>query len=347
MRPAIAFTSRLPVGEAGGIESALRELVPRVAQLKPDWDVVCVHAFRRHTLFSRLPFFGDLLAAAILYWNTRRFDVVVINGAEYAWPRMLQRRARRHTVTVWHGTRAAEIPALAARMNLAVRAYLRLETWLQRWALCAARQIAVSLTTRTELRETYAYRAEIAIASNGAPPAITNGIRGRPRHRQHVAWIGTNPYKKGLDVAIASCRIARRRFPGLRLVAIGVGPGAAESEPWVECTGRLTHEAALERLATCSVLLGSTRYEGCSVAVIEALALGVPVIAGPCVGWMVGAGGIALENLEPLDFARVLEELLGDDERLERMSDEAKARARHFDWSQAAQVYAAEIESCL
>ena len=167
--PSIIFTSRLAVTEAGGVESAVREIAAAVAALRPDWNVSCVHAFSRRTRLNSIPFLGDLIAGVVIAVRCRSADAAVINGGEYAWPRVLSRRARASTAVVWHGTRAGEIPALRPGMSLPVRAYRLLEIWLQRCALLARSQIAVSETTREELRATYGTRRAIALIPNGAP----------------------------------------------------------------------------------------------------------------------------------------------------------------------------------
>jgi len=343
LKPTVVFTSRLPLDGPGGIESAVRELIPRVARLLPHWNVASVRAFARQTALNQIPFIGDLFAAVLIWWRSRGADVVVINGAEYAWPRMLAAASRKRTICVWHGTRSGEIPALVPTMRFTVRAYLWLEIWLQRWALSASKQIAVSVTTAQELERTYRVRRAVAVVTNGAPTyEHRRSARRRPRC---IAWIGTTAYKKGLDIAIDCCRAVRRRYPDLRLIAIGITLDRAEMPSWLECTGRVTHDEALQRLEECELLLGSTRYEGCSIAIMEALALGVPVVASPVIAWMIRDGGIGVPEYSSEAFAEALITLLADDARISRMSEAARRRARDFDWSETAKSYARDIEA--
>ncbi|MBD5635937.1 MAG: glycosyltransferase family 4 protein [Candidatus Eremiobacteraeota bacterium] len=344
----VALVTRLPIDAAGGIESAVRELAPRIAARRPDWDVVLVHAFARAGRWNRIPFVGDLVAAIVLAAKLRRCDAAVINGAEYAWPRMLRKRDRDRTVVVWHGTRAGEIPALVPAMSLAVRVYWLLEIWLQRWALRARGQVAVSETTRAEIVATYRPRRAIAVVPNGAPDEV--GVpRTRSGRGRRVVWIGTNAYKKGLDIALAACEAARTDIPDLELVPIGIALSAPEraARPWVHDRGRVSHSESMELLASGDVLLATSRYEGCSVAIIEALTLGIPIVAGPSVGWMVGGGGIAVESFGAERYARVLRSVLTSPERLQALSREARCQARRFDWEAAAEAYAGKIDACL
>lgn len=326
----------------------MRELLPRIAAARPTWDVAGVHAFAGPDRINRIPFFGDLVAAVLLWWRSRDADVVVVNGGEYAWPRMLARRTRSRTVCVWHGTRAGEIPALVARMTIPVRIYRALEVALQRIALAAHRHIAVSVTTVDELRTTYATRREIRVIANGRPRQASIETADSPGSGgPRLAWIGTNVYKKGFDIAFEACAAARAAVPDLRLVAIGIAAPSTGAPPWLECTGLIDHREAIRHLRSCVALVGSSRYEGCSVAIAEALALGIPILAGPTVAWMIGDAGIVAERLHVDDFARIITSFLTTPGAASRMSEAASVRARSFDWDDAASAYETEIAACL
>jgi glycosyltransferase involved in cell wall biosynthesis len=304
-----------------------------------------ISAFAGVTAWNRIPFLGDLAAAAFLAAKSAGCDVVVINGSEYAWPRIVRRKTRERTVVVWHGTRAGEIPALVPKMSVSVRIYYQLEKWLQRWALLARSQIAVSVTTKNEIETAYRTRVSICVVANGAPNI--EEPRARAPGRRRVAWVGTTAYKKGLDIALAACTDARRTFEDLELIVIGIANGNDVSHPGVTYTGRLDHARSIEHLRAADVLLATSRYEGCSVAILEALALGIPIVAGPSVAWMVGDAGVAVDDFESGHYARALVELFSTPSRLDAMASAGPRQARRFDWDVAAEAYAREVERCL
>ena len=73
-----------------------------------------------------------------------------------------------------------------------------------------------------------------------------------------------------------------RRCPNLRFVLIGeISPEAAEWEvPGnVELLGAMPHEAVMQRLPEGDVFFFPSRSEGCSVALMEAAAQGLPMVA--------------------------------------------------------------------
>ena len=88
---------------------------------------------------------------------------------------------------------------------------------------------------------------------------------------------------------------------------------------------------------------------------IEANSLGVPVVATDAPGLRDavrdGETGVLVPDSEPADFARALataiEALLGDPERLERLSERARKWSRRFDWDGAAEQMARAIETAI
>jgi glycosyltransferase involved in cell wall biosynthesis len=340
----IALTTRIPVTQAGGLEASVRELAPRIAERRPSWDVRVVSAFSGVSAWNRLPFLGDLFAAVRLSFKLAEYDAVLVNGAEYAWPRMFRRKERDRTVVVWHGTRVGEIPALVPKMSIPTVVYYHLEKLLQRFALRARAHIAVSENTAHEIRDAYGPIERVRVVPNGAPnlapiPRLAVGRR--------VAWIGTNAYKKGLDIALEACRLARWTIGDLELVIIGIEPASSAIDTGVTYVGRVDHARSIDYLRTSDVLLATSRYEGCSVAVLEALSIGLPIVAGPAVGWMIGEAGIAVDDFDSRNYARALEAIFLSPTTITAMSVAATARARRFDWEAAAEEYVREVELCL
>ncbi len=125
---------------------------------------------------------------------------------------------------------------------------------------------------------------------------------------------------------------------GLTLAIAGDGPLAGtlaalarelDIEPNVSLLGR--REDVPEVLASGRVFALASENEGLSIAMIEAMAAGRPVVA-PNVGDLAellsdGENGLFIDPERPADAARQLVELLRDPERLARMSAAARERA--------------------
>jgi glycosyltransferase involved in cell wall biosynthesis len=91
----------------------------------------------------------------------------------------------------------------------------------------------------------------------------------------------------------------------------------------VEMTGVVDREEALAQLARAAVLILPSRWEGLPVVVLEALAMGVPVVAAAVGGvpeaLAQGAAGVLMKDRDPSSFARAARDLLGDGARRQRL----------------------------
>ncbi len=136
-------------------------------------------------------------------------------------------------------------------------------------------------------------------------------------------------------IAAVAARLAAARIP----VTI-VGGGEREPEVrrrlageigagQVEMTGEVGREDALAALARASVLVLPSRWEGLPVVVLEALAIGVPVVAASVGGvpeaLAHGAAGVLVADREPQRFEQAVRALLSDDDRRRRLRQAGRA----------------------
>jgi glycosyltransferase involved in cell wall biosynthesis len=113
------------------------------------------------------------------------------------------------------------------------------------------------------------------------------GWRVAPR----AAFVGRLAPEKGLDTLIDAWGSVVVAFPGARLVLIGEGPERRSLEdrvrslglgPFVELPGIAADPTAALREADLFIL--PSREEGMSIALLEAMALGIPVVASSIPG---------------------------------------------------------------
>lgn len=179
------------------------------------------------------------------------------------------------------------------------------------------------------------------------------GHRGRV-----ILSLGRLAEKKGLDRLIAAFAQIASAVPDCRLVL--AGPDDDGLEPplrrlaaqagvadRVHFPGMLTGEAKLSALAAATVWALPSHTENFGVAVVEALAAGVPTVVSPAVNISAEARAadalIVAENT-PADLAAALVRLLGDEAERERLAVAGPAFASRYGRSvvgrQLADVYA-------
>ncbi len=148
------------------------------------------------------------------------------------------------------------------------------------------------------------------------------------------------PAKALSDLVAAAAEVVAAGVPA-RFVLAGHGPEEARLRAQVEAAGLgprfqlLGYRAdAVRLLGGCDVFALSSLHEGLPVAVMEALALGVPVVA-TAVGGLPeavtdGVEGRLVPPGRPDLLAAALLEVIGDPERRRAMADAARARGEAF-----------------
>jgi glycosyltransferase involved in cell wall biosynthesis len=152
--------------------------------------------------------------------------------------------------------------------------------------------VAISATIAAELTAAGYDPASIVALPNGVP---VPDVPWRPRPGWHdvprAAYVGRLAPEKGLDLLIDAWPEVRARHPRARLTLIGEGPerpalaarvarlGLAGA---VDLPGSSADPAAWLRAADLFVL--PSREEGMSIALLEAMALGIPLVASAIPG---------------------------------------------------------------
>ncbi len=104
------------------------------------------------------------------------------------------------------------------------------------------------------------------------------------RSKLNVLHIGTLGYQKGSDIVLKVAAEASRLNLEIEFTLIGQAKdrdAVNTSLPNVICTGPITSDEVLNRLALSDVLLHPTRLDNQPLVVIEALAFGVNIICSP------------------------------------------------------------------
>lgn len=145
-------------------------------------------------------------------------------------------------------------------------------------------------------------------------------------------------------------------YPGVRMHLYGPGFGPDEqAQKWAAehnledvfvFHGWTVHGQAMRELAEMDLLIHPAIEESFGMTVAEAMALGVPVVAGECSGavpWVLGTqegGGALVDVRSPEQIAHAILTILSDPGLYARYSQQGRARAcAHFSASAVARSY--------
>jgi glycosyltransferase involved in cell wall biosynthesis len=267
-----------------------------------------------------------------------RFDAVLCQ--EYEFPRF--------DVTVCVG-RLARVPIYAVFQGGDYQRS-RLERLTRPPAMRAAQGFIVS-TQREAARIRARYRvdpARIALIPN---PVDTDDWRpedqrdardvlGIPEEARVIGWHGRiSIHKKGLDVLVEAFSLLRTRaeFAEIRLLLIGSGHdddelrrALAAVDGGVHWVNRIVNDRGELRciLAAADVYAFPSRHEGFAVAVLEAMAAGLPVVAADASGVReaLGRAGLIVPIGDVEALARALEDILANPRNAEALGRAARER---------------------
>lgn len=168
-----------------------------------------------------------------------------------------------------------------------------------------------------------------------APGAVSHRARGR-----EVVMVNRLVDQKRVDAAIAAWPLVLQRVPDAQLHIYGDGPLRASLQALIDARG-VSRSVRLhgfsdripEAMASASAFLCTSSFEGQNLAIGEALAGGLPVVAfDVCYGPRdyVGDGGILVPPGDTEGVATALTTLLLDHERRAAMSERALRRSRRL-----------------
>jgi glycosyltransferase involved in cell wall biosynthesis len=185
-----------------------------------------------------------------------------------------------------------------------------------------------------------------------APATITSAEerRARPRHRGHanrIGLIGRIEPRKGQLALIEGFALLRRQMPDATLELVGpVADEAYAASIEKEIDARRLHDVVRLRghvksvpavLSGWDLCVSLSSDEGQGLAILEAMALGVPVATRPVAGvedyFRPGVNGTAIRSARPADVASALASALSDPRRTSRMASFARRQVlRQYSW---------------
>jgi glycosyltransferase involved in cell wall biosynthesis len=240
---------------------------------------------------------------------------------------------------------------------LVVVAIERLIPWVYR----GVPFLAVSESSREDLVRRGIDAGRIDLIYNGVrfPEAEPKPLAARA---SRVVYLGRLEAYKRVDLLLRAAALLASRFPALEVVLVGRGAERPRLEQLaqelglagrVRFTGFVSDAERDELVGSARVCVCPSVKEGWGITVIEANALGTPVVATDAPGLRdavrPGETGILVADAGPQAFAARMAEaiarVLSDDALAARLSAAARSWARRFDWDASARRMVRAVEA--
>jgi glycogen synthase len=180
--------------------------------------------------------------------------------------------------------------------------------------------------------------------------APNHDAQTRQRERvMHLLLNGSDPARKGVDIAVAAMALLADRAPHLKLKIIGVSGEGRANVAYLGAVG----DAAVMRglLQEADLVLAPARCDPFPTFVIEAQKAGIPVICSDRDGMPEivrdGQSGIVLRAPDPASLSQAILDLAEDPARLRALSIEAARQAQRFSWPAIGAAMASDLRGAL
>ena len=361
------LASELFPEKLGGVQTVIYQLVrhlsPRVnldlLAIKPESPETTFH-YRDRAGLRLVPSFGRgpwkylprNLAYAASALSMSRVDVVhyhILPGANcFICPaifRFLKRAKQVISVHDW-------IPLEMGYYDSREKAEHLLHWWFARKNLGLADRLVVNSTFMRDILQSHGY-SMVTVIPNGITLAEWTNTETMPLTGQvKLAFWGKLFSKKGLDTLIRAFALLSREFPDTHLYLAGSGPEEGlyrelardlGISPKVHFMGKLHHETLKSLAASSDICVFPSQYEGFGISILEAMALGKPVVTsnrGGQLDFVVhGKNALLVDPGDPELLAACLARLAKDAELRRSLGKEARKTAEKYDWGRIAPLY--------
>ncbi|HVB27902.1 MAG TPA: glycosyltransferase family 1 protein, partial [Mycobacteriales bacterium] len=154
----------------------------------------------------------------------------------------------------------------------------------------------------------------------------------------YLLAVATPEPRKGLDVLLDA--VHRPSAPDLPLLVVGARGwgGVAVGGDRVRVLDRLSDADLAVVLSRALVLVAPSRAEGFGLPVLEAMALGTPVVSSdaPALVELGGGATVIVARGDAASLAGALAEIVADERLRERLAAAGRERSLAYTWSDAA-----------
>ncbi len=217
---------------------------------------------------------------------------------------------------------------------------------------CADKVVGVSEATAEEATRFYRLPKERVVAINNgiALPDFTDLYVEEENEEHAILSVGRLAWRKGFKYLIDAMPSVLSEYPDAKLFIVGDGYQRTPLQQYVRKLGLensvlLLGKVSLQKLYSlyrkASVYVQPAIYEPCSIAILEAMSMGKPLIATRVGGVPEvvtnGVDGLVVEPRNSLQLAKAIKNIFSDSKRRKRFASNARKRVdTEFTWKEIA-----------
>ncbi len=245
----------------------------------------------------------------------------------------------------------------AYRQRFKERAYF---TMVRQRLPYATALVAISEATRRDIQDFFpALAHKVTVIPNGVHPAFFQAVTEEQLQvakehfqlvrRPRILYVGGYDERKNVSTLVAAAReVFARRHDG-ELVLVGA-KAHLEVHRVIEELGMRAHTVLTPRISrellvalyhAADIFAFPSTFEGFGLGPAQALAAGVPIVAGdtPAVREVVGAEGILVRPKVVDDWIDALQQTIASPALTQSMMTRGRMRAEDFRWEKVAKAY--------
>ena len=293
-------------------------------------------SFGADIIFAQDPLSVGLPSALVAFLTRKKFVLKIVG--DYAWEQATQRFGYTGTLEQFQSSKSGhQMPAFGRLMQI-----------LERWVARRALKVIVPSKYLGRIVALWGVpKKNIVVVYNGIAAeavGLKQVIRGLLRFKgKLVISIGRLVPWKGFEALIRVHPALRKKFPDLSLLLVGSGPDQEKLENLagnlkvadsVIFTGNVERAVVLRYMRAADVFVGNARYEGFSHILLEASAVGVPIITTKIGGNPEliedNVNGYLIKPDDEKTLEHRIEKLLTSPETRARLAGNAKKRVEKF-----------------
>jgi glycosyltransferase involved in cell wall biosynthesis len=189
-------------------------------------------------------------------------------------------------------------------------------------------------------------------------PVVNYPYLHRNAASPNLIWVRSFHETYNPLLVLKTVDLLKDEYPNIHVTMIGPDKDGSQSKfihemnrlklsRYFNLTGKLEKKSWIDLSKNSSIFINSTNFDNHPVSIIEAMALGFPIISTNVGGvpYLIqdGMNGLLFEKDNKIEFAKKIKLILNNPDLCSRLSENARNTALKYDWNVIKEVWKSEI----